>query len=130
MRASKQVIRQATDLFRACLVNGMLDEGRIRKTVRQMAASKPRGYLATLAAFRRLVKLESGRHIATVESARPLPADLQAAVVKSLGQTYGPGLSASFAENPDLLGGIRIQVGSDVYDGSIAGRLAALERNF
>ncbi len=130
MRASKQVLREATDLFRGCLLNGVLDEGRVRKVVQRMSASRPRGYLATLAAFRRLVKLEASRHIATVESARPLTAELRASVLKSLAHVYGPQLSASFLEKPELLGGIRIQVGSDVYDGSVRGRLAALEEKF
>jgi F0F1-type ATP synthase delta subunit len=29
-----------------------------------------------------------------------------------------------------LIGGVRIQVGADVYDGSILARLATLERSF
>ena len=60
----------------------------------------------------------------------PLPADLQVSVQAELTKVYGPGITASFAENPALIGGLRIQVGSDVYDGSVRGRLAALERSF
>jgi F-type H+-transporting ATPase subunit delta len=123
MKASKQATREATQLFRACLVNGLLEESRVRLVVQQITAAKPRGYLATLSAFRRLVKLECARHAARIVSARPLPADQQESVKKSLARAYGPGLSTSFA-------GMRIQVGSDVYDGSVRGRLAALERSF
>ncbi len=130
MKASKQAIRQATQLFRACLVKGVLDEGRVRQVVDQIAAAKSRGYFETLCVFRRLVKLECARHAARVESAVPLPADQKDRVLQSLTRAYGKGLSASFAENPALIGGMRIQVGSDVYDGSVRGRLAALERSF
>ena len=63
-----------------------------------------------------------------VESAAPLPDDLRdAACVADLTRMYGPALETSFSENPALIGGMRIKVGSDVYDGSVARRLAALE---
>ena len=130
MKATKQARRDAAQLFRACLVNGLLDEGRARQVVQKLAESKPRGFLGTLSYFLRLVKLDAGKHTARIESASPLPPELQASVQQSLTQAYGPGLSASFAENPALIGGMRIRVGSDVYDGSVRARLNALERSF
>jgi F-type H+-transporting ATPase subunit delta len=48
----------------------------------------------------------------------------------SLVRLYGPDLSTSFAERPALIGGMRIRVGSDVYDGSIKAGLVALEKAF
>ena len=42
----------------------------------------------------------------------------------------GIALNLSFGENPALIGGLRIKVGSDVYDGSVQARLAALEETF
>jgi len=130
MKATKQARRDATQLFRLCLVNGLLDETKAREVVSDLVTDKPRGYLATLGYFRRLVLLDRDRHTAKVQSAIPLPADLQASVRASLERAYGPGLTASFIQNPALIGGIRIQVGSDVYDGTIRGRLAAMEQSF
>ena len=43
---------------------------------------------------------------------------------------YGPGISTSFAETSALIGGMRIRVGSDVYDGSVKAGLVALEKSF
>jgi F-type H+-transporting ATPase subunit delta len=130
MKASRQSRREATQLFRSCVVNGVLDDSRVRKAVQEIVANKPRGYLGTLSHFRFLVKLDCAQHAAKIESALPLPADLQARVQADLTKAYGAGLSTSFAENPALIAGMRIQVGSDVYDGSVRARLAALERNF
>ena len=52
-------------------------------------------------------------------------------MLKSIGEgltrRYGPGLNLSYFVNPGLIGGIKIRAGSDIYDGSVAGRLAALE---
>ncbi len=130
MKATKQARRDATGLFRSSLVNGLLDEGRARLVAQKLAESKPRGYLGTLSYFLRLVKLDAVRHTARIETASPLPPELRTSVQESLAKAYGPGLSASFSENPALIGGMRIRVGSDVYDGSVRGRLNALERSF
>ena len=58
----------------------------------------------------------------------PLSPQLQSDVKGQLERLYGPGLDLSFAPNPTLLGGLCIRVGSDVYDGSVQARLAALEQ--
>ncbi len=130
MKTTRQIKREAKRLFRFCLVNGLLDETRTRQAVQRIIDAKRRGGLALLSHFQRLVKLDSARHTAKVESAIPLPGDLRASVQTGLARTYGPGISTSFAHNPELIGGMRIKVGSDVYDGSVRARLAELEKNF
>jgi F-type H+-transporting ATPase subunit delta len=130
MKTTRQTKREAKRLFRLCLINGLVDEGRTRQVVQRMIESKRRGGLALLSHFRRLVKLESARHTAEVESAVPVPADLRASIQAGLVRAYGPGISASFVHNPGLIGGMRIKVGSDVYDGSVRARLAGLEKSF
>jgi len=130
MKTTKQTKREATRLFRTCLVNGLLDEGRVRQVVERAIEGKRRGYLILLSFFHRLVKLERARHTAEVASAVPLPEDLQANVQAGLRSAYGPGINIQFALRPELIGGMRVQVGSDVYDGSVQGGLAALEKRF
>ena len=130
MNISKQSRREAKQLYRACVVNGVMDEGRVRETVSKVIASKPRGYLGILAHFQRLVKLELDRRTARIESAAALAPELQEGVRANLTRIYGPGLSISFAQNPALIGGLRIKVGSDVYDGSIQARLKSLQEAF
>jgi len=130
MKITKQARRGAKELFRACLVNGLLDDNHARQAVQRVIEVRPRGYLAILSHFQRLVKLDLERRTAKIESATPLAADLQAKVQAGLDRLYGPGLNASFVQNPALIGGLRIKVGSDVYDGSIQARLAALEESF
>jgi len=127
---TRQAKRESTQLFRLCMANGRLDENRVRQAVRQLIEAKPRGYLITLSLFRRLLKLELDRRTAKVESALPLPDDLQTTVRAGLERAYGTGLNMSFAQNPGVIGGMRIQVGSDVYNGSVKARLAALEQSF
>ena len=130
MSQTKQARRDARQLFRLCFVNGSLDEGRVREVVRRVAESRNRDRFKFLSNFQRLVKLDYSRHTATVENATPLSADMQASIQAGLSHTYGPGLSTTFTHNPELIGGMRIKVGSDVYDSSVKARLAALQARF
>ena len=127
MRANKKVKRTARGLFRLCLVDGVLNEERTLQVARALASSRQRGSLRVLSDFQRLVRIERDRHTALVESATPLAENLRHEVQRGLARTYGETLEMSFGENPELIGGIRIRVGSDVYDGSIRAKLIALE---
>lgn len=130
MNTNKRAKREAKQLFRYCLVNALLNETRVRQVVQHVAAAGRRNCLAVLSEFVRLVRLDCARHTATIESATALPAEVEAATKAGLTRLYGPGLTTSFAECPSLIGGMRIQVGSDVYDGSVRAGLAALEKSF
>jgi F-type H+-transporting ATPase subunit delta len=130
MSRTKQTKRDAKGLFRLCLVNGLLDEGRVLEVVRRVAESRNRNRFKFLSYFRRLVELDQARHTATVENATPVSADIQASIQAGLSRTYGPGLNTTFTHNPELIGGMRIKIGSDVYDSSVKARLAVLQARF
>ena len=130
MKSTKETKREAKHLFRLCFVDGRLDEDRVRSVLQGLLGSKRRGSLPLAGQFQRLVSLAQLKHTAKVESAVPLSPELQANVQASLVGTYGPELTTSFVENSALIGGMRITVASDVYDGSIKAGLAALEKRF
>jgi len=130
VKTSKQARRDAKQLIQACRVAGALDDAKVRQVVRQVIASKPRGYLAVLSHFQRLVKLDLDRRTARVQSAALLAEPQQAVLKSNLTRRYGGGLVFDFVQQPELIGGLRVQVGSDVYDGSIQARLAELEAGF
>ncbi len=130
MKISKQARRDAKQLFRMSQVDGLLNENRVRQVVDNILAAKPRGYVAILTHLQRLIKLDEARRTAKVESATALGADVEANLKNTLEARYGKGLHFSFLENPALIGGTRVQVGSDVFDGSVRARLQALEDSF
>jgi F-type H+-transporting ATPase subunit delta len=78
----------------------------------------------------RLVRLDLERRAAGIESAAALPETLVQSVRASLTKRYGQGVNISFAVNKELIGGLRVKVGSDVFDGSIRARLDALQDSF
>jgi F-type H+-transporting ATPase subunit delta len=130
MKVTKRARHEAKQLFRSCQADGLLDEARVRNAVTQLIARKPRGYFAILSHLHRLVKLDLARRSARVETAVALAPALESGLSGNLTRLYGPGLDIAFAQNAALVGGLRVKVGSDVYDDSIQARLAALAANF
>jgi len=130
MKIGKLSRRAAKQLFRSTFVNGAMDANRVRQAVSALISRKPRGYISILTHFQRLLKLEEARRLARVESPAVLDEAQRGSLQNELARVYGPGLNVVFAENQALLGGLRIQVGSDVYDGSVQARLAALQESF
>jgi len=127
MKISKQARRDGKSLFRACLVEGRLDETRVRTAVSRVIESKPRGYLRTLSYFERLLKLHLEGRRARVENAVESTPAVQENVRAALEQRYGQGLDLTWWIDPSLLGGLRIRVGSDVFDGTVKARLESLK---
>jgi F-type H+-transporting ATPase subunit delta len=127
MNATRKARRTARRLFRLCLVDGRLDAARVRLVAERLSSSGRRGRLGVLSCVEHLVRLDRNRHTATVESATDLADEVREGVRAGLARVYGHGLETWFAQDPSLIGGMRIKVGDDVYDGSVKARLAALE---
>ena len=130
MKTRKQAQREARQIFQLCQVDGSLDEARVRQVVSRLVDAKRPGTLPVLTRLQRLVRLDREKHSAEVETAAPLTAEAQAAIEAGVAKRFGRGVVTSFRDNPALIGGVRIKVGSNVYDDSIKGRLAALEALF
>ena len=113
-----------------CFVEGAFDDDCARRTAQAVAAGAARDRLAVLAHFLRLLKLDLAMRTATVESATVLPEELRAEITAALARRFGPALATTFVERASLIGGVRIQVGCDLYDGSVLASLAALEKAF
>ena len=130
MKGSKQSRRLAKQLFKSCQVDGRLNADRVRKAVGLLIERKPRGYFGILQNLQRLVKLDEASRSARVESAVPLGQAQQEDVRNSLNRLKGGDVTVEFATNPGLIGGMRVKIGDDVYDGSVRTRLTALSDNF
>lgn len=126
MKSPREARKSARSLFRSCLVDGKLDATRVRAVTDALADGKPRGYLAVLQNFARLVRLELERRHVVIESAAPLTDAELSQVRAEIVSAHGDDLTFDTAIRPDLIGGLRIRVGSDVWDGSVRARLEAL----
>ena len=130
MKVSKVATATARRIFSLSKVDGRLDEARLRLAIRRLVEEKPRDYRGILQSLHRLVRLELERRHVTVESAATLSPAEKERVTRGLEAKYGSDLTFEFRENPELLGGMRVRVGSDVFDGSVKGRLDRLAEAF
>jgi F-type H+-transporting ATPase subunit delta len=73
--------------------------------------------------FRALCDRQAGRVRAEVRSARPLDAGQVAQLSQALGKATGKTVVMEQQVDPALLGGVRVKVGSMLYDGSLSARL-------
>lgn len=130
MKISKTAAAAARRLFGLCETDGRFDEAKLKSVVGRLIEAKPRDFKAILAAIQRLTRLEIERRQVTVESAVEMDSVTQARVVSGLTKQYGPDLVVQYLITPTLLGGLRIRVGNDVFDGSVKGRLERLASAF
>ena len=128
MKPKKRFRRVARQLFQLTVVDGRVNDDRARQVAQRLKGGTERGSLAVLSEFLRLVRIERAQHTALIESALPLTDEVRRDVEAQLARVHGGDLGISVAINPSLIGGMRITVGSSVYDGSVRGRLNALER--
>jgi len=78
--------------------------------------------------FRELVDQNLGRTRARVETAIALDEGSRQRLVDAISAVEGATVVADFEANRDLLGGFKVQVGSRVFDGSLAGELDRLSK--
>ncbi|MGB0774388.1 MAG: F0F1 ATP synthase subunit delta [Akkermansiaceae bacterium] len=130
MKVSKDAARTASRIYRLCAPEGRLDEGKLRDAVAKIVEAKPRDYRAILHALHRLARIDAESRQALVESATELDAANKSRIESSLNEQYGGGLEFTYKINADLLGGTRIRVGNDVWDGSVKSRLDRLANAF
>ena len=128
MKISKDIRQLSRKLVHASMVDGALDRERINALVQSIIAQKPRSYLQLLENYQRLLRLEVDKRRATIESATEIEAGASRQIVDGLQRKYGNSLTTEFVVNPALLGGVRVRVGSDVWDSSVRNRLDRLQQ--
>ncbi|MBA3387336.1 MAG: F0F1 ATP synthase subunit delta [Chthoniobacterales bacterium] len=128
MKINKEIRQQSRGLLRSSFTDGQLDAGRVTGLVRSLIEKKPRNYIQVLDAYKRLLRLEVEKRTATIESATELSQETGTEIVANLIQKYGVSLDTRFIVNQELLGGMRIRVGSDVWDSSVRNRLQRLQQ--
>jgi len=128
MKINKEIRQLSREMLRASFTDGQLDAGRTRSLVDSLIEKKPRNYIDVLKNYRRLLRLELEKRRARVETASELDSTTSSELVANLKKKYGSDLTAEFIVNPELLGGMRVRVGSDVWDGTVRNRLEQLAR--
>jgi F-type H+-transporting ATPase subunit delta len=128
MKLNKEVRQVGREMLRGSFTDGQLDRGRIASLVQSVITKKPRHYIDILHYYKRLLRLEIEKRHAKIESATQLAPEAATKIVEKLKKKYGADLTSEFVVDPALLGGVRVRVGSDVWDGTVRTRLQRLEQ--
>ena len=128
MKINKEIRKLSREMLRASFTDGQLDPGRIASLVDSLIARRRRNYVDILKNYRRLLRLELDKRRARIETASDVESTISSELVANLKRKYGGDLTTEFVVNPQLLGGLRISVGSDVWDGTVRNRLERLQQ--
>ena len=111
---------------KAALLDSLLDGKALPATVtlaKQALAGTYRTVTAALATYRRVAAETQGETVATVRVARPLAAADERRLAELLSSQYDTTVHLNVVVDPEVLGGVRVEIGDEVIDGTIAGRL-------
>ena len=131
MKVSSQIRELAKRLVKLSLdEDGKVEESRVQEVLVALRVNPPREHKQLLHAYLERIKPEIAKSIAIIEYAgRPDDESLDE-IKERLSQNYGKSVELELRENLELLAGIRITVGDDVYEDSAATRLRPLVRAF
>jgi F-type H+-transporting ATPase subunit delta len=126
MRADKKTKALAKQLFKLSLVNGIVSPEQVTGVLGYIEKNVTRGQLALLQLYQRAITTELAKSNAVVEHAGPISDSTLKSIEAAMTRKYSRAVAATAKPNPSLLAGLRIRVGSDVYESTVAGQLATL----
>lgn len=126
MDSAKQAQPLARLLFKLSFEGGQLSAERVSGVLAYLDENPPRHALAVLKAYQHLIQTEVAKGRAVVEHAGQLPEAALSAIAATLSKKYFRQVEAIAQPNPALLAGMRVRIGDDIFESSIAAQLEAL----
>jgi F-type H+-transporting ATPase subunit delta len=125
-KQAKNAHQLARQLFKLSLADGAVSDERVSGVLAYVAKHRPASPVIVLRAYYRLVAAELAKGQAVVEHAGAIDGALLASIAAAMSRKYGRTVTAAAKPNAALLAGLRVHVGDDIYESSVAGQLAAL----
>ena len=122
----KQIQLLARQFFKLSVVEGALSADRVSGVLEYIEKHRPANTLAVLKAYQRLVAAEFARSRAVVEHAGSISEATLATIAAAMTKKYARPVTATAQPNAALVAGLRVRVGDDTYESSVAGQLATL----
>lgn len=111
---------------KGALLHGLLDGKALPATVSLAARSLSGSHRTVVAALNEYQKIAAevhGQGVATVRVARELSDAERGRLEQVLATQYGRSVHLNLVVDPSVLGGIRVEIGDDVIDGTVSSRL-------
>lgn len=122
----KQVQQLARQFFQLSVVDGGVSAERVAGVLQYIEKHRPANTVAVLKAYQRLIAAEVARGQAVVEHAGSVNDALLATIAAAMTRRYGRKVTSVAKRNDTLFAGLRVRVGDDVYESSVASQLATL----
>jgi F-type H+-transporting ATPase subunit delta len=108
---------------------GVVTEAKVSEVLAGLKQVEHRHHLAVLKTFLNYIRREIARQTAVVSTPGALSEFALKAIEANFTRVYGRPIAATTNEDSSLIAGVRVRVGDDVYDASLAGRLHRLAEN-
>jgi F-type H+-transporting ATPase subunit delta len=129
MKRDKKITQLAKKLVELSKDNGVVTEAKVGEVLAGLKQVKHRHHLTVLKTFLSYLRREVALQTAVVSTPAALSADTLKEIETNFTKLYGRSISAVTQQDTSLIAGVRVRVGDDVYDASVAGRLQRLAEN-
>jgi len=127
MSSRRKIAELAHQLFQLSLDHGVVSAERVTGVLAWVEKHKPASASAVLRAYRRLVEADLGRRRAVIEYAGEVAPATFAAIAAAMSQRFGRTIEAVPVSRPELIAGMRVRVGDNVFENNVVSQLAALQ---
>ncbi len=129
MKRDQKIIRLAKKLVELSMDNGVVTEAKVGEVLAGLKQVQHRHHLTVLKTFLNYLRREIALQTAVVSTPGALSDEALKAIEVTYTNMYGRPISAATQQDTSLIAGVRVRVGDDVYDASVAGRLQRLAEN-
>jgi F-type H+-transporting ATPase subunit delta len=116
----------ARKLFALSLADGVVSAERVGGVLAYVEKHHPANPVMVLKAYQRYIATELAKSEAVVEHAGPVTDAMLASIGAAMTRKYGRTVKATSKPSAALLAGMRVHVGDDIYESSVAGQLSSL----
>lgn len=130
MKRDKKITRLAKKLVELSKdANGVVTESKVSEVLAGLNEVKHRHHLLVLKSYLNYLRREIALQTAVVSTPGELSDTALKEIESKFSKVYGRTISAVTQQDRSLIAGVRVRVGDDVYDASVAGRLQRLAEN-
>jgi F-type H+-transporting ATPase subunit delta len=115
------------------IVEGLLTGRATGATIalgKRAVAARERTFANTIEGYVTVAAAQRNRVVATVRVAKPLSAEQRSRLRAALSRQVGHEVAIQEVIDPEILGGVRVELGDEVFEGTVSGRLEAARRLF
>ncbi len=116
----------ARQLFNMSVVDEVVSAEHVEGVLAYLEKHTPANPLQVLQAYQILIARELAKSHAVIEHAGPVADGVLRSIEGALTQKYKRQVTATARHNAELIAGLRMRIGDDVYESSIAGQLEQL----